>query len=126
MGSDNRPATTARQETREELIARKLAERAAKPVAKKPTAKKVAPAKKAAGKERGRVAAEMPQGVPVGDAAISGVCRTSGCKEQGQRKTVRIPRLGSVVLLPGGMWCVGCARQMHVGDDDVWVERIER
>ena len=102
------------------LIAEKLAAKGGGPV-KKPSP----PVKKAPVKRTG--AGEMPAGAPVGNSVgLACVCRTSGCSEQGVRKTFRVPALGKIALLPGGVMCLVCERGMKFDMDDVQVDRIER
>lgn len=75
-----------------------------------------APAKKAAKKM-----------VVVGNSiALAATCKTSGCGEQGQRKTFRVPSTGSIALMPGGVVCLGCGKLMQFDPGDVYVERVER
>lgn len=104
------------------LIAEKLAAKGGGPV-KKPSR----PAKKAPVKRAARTGGDMPVGAPVGNSVgLACVCRTSGCSEQGARKTFRVPALGKIALLPGGVMCLVCERGMKFDMDDVQVDRIER
>ena len=99
------------------LIAEKLAAKGGGPV-KKPSR----PAKKPPKKQ-----GDMPVGAPVGNSVgLACVCRSSGCSEQGVRKTFRVPALGKIALLPGGVMCLVCERGMKFDMDDVQVDRIER
>lgn len=108
---------------RDALIAQKLA--AAKGRAT-PVSKPKKPAAKPAAERRSRGSDKARAGQVVGDSVgLSAVCRTSGCGEQGQRKTFRVPRLGSIALLPGGVLCLGCDKVMAWDAGDVHVERIE-
>ena len=58
--------------------------------------------------------------------ALAATCKTSGCGEQGQRKTFRVPSTGSIALMPGGVVCLGCGKLMQFDPGDVYVERVER
>ena len=79
-------------------------------------AEQAAPAKKPAKKM-----------VVVGNSiALAATCKTSGCGEQGQRKTFRVPSTGSIALMPGGVVCLGCGKLMQFDPGDVYVERVER
>lgn len=65
--------------------------------------------------------------VVVGNSiALAATCKTSGCGEQGQRKTFRVPSTGSIALMPGGVVCLGCGKLMQFDPGDVYVERVER
>jgi len=112
------------EEQRAALIAEKLAAAKAAGPVKKPSP----PVKKAAAKKRaGAGASGMPTGMPVGNSVgLACVCRTSGCSEQGVRKTFRVPALGKIALLPGGVMCLVCERGMKFDMDDVQVDRVER
>ena len=88
--------------------------------------KAAAPAKKVASK-KAAARSEMPEGRAVGGTVgLAAVCRTSGCKNQGARQTFRVPSLGNIALLPGGVVCLVCEKQMRFDLDDVVVERVER
>lgn len=89
---------------------------AAKKAAAPVKAEQAAPAKKPAKKM-----------VVVGNSiALAATCKTSGCGEQGQRKTFRVPSTGSIALMPGGVVCLGCGMLMQFDPGDVYVERVER
>lgn len=93
-------------------VKKAAAKKAAAPV----KAEQAAPAKKAAKKM-----------VVVGNSiALAATCKTSGCGEQGQRKTFRVPSTGSIALMPGGVVCLGCGKLMQFDPGDVYVERVER
>jgi hypothetical protein len=101
------------------LIAEKLAAKGSGPVKK--------PSRPAAKRQAAKKQGEMPVGAPVGNSVgLACVCRTSGCSEQGVRKTFRVPALGKIALLPGGVMCLVCERGMKFDMDDVQVDRIER
>lgn len=90
--------------------------------------KKVA-AKKAAAPVKAEQAAPVKKSkmVVVGNSiALAATCKTSGCGEQGQRKTFRVPSTGSIALMPGGVVCLGCGKLMQFDPGDVYVERVER
>ena len=98
--------------------------------AKKAAVKKVA-AKKAAAPFKAEQAAPAKKPakkmVVVGNSiALAATCKTSGCGEQGQRKTFRVPSTGSIALMPGGVVCLGCGKLMQFDPGDVYVERVER
>lgn len=89
---------------------------------KKAVAKKVA-AKRASAPAK----PEIPSGRAVGGTVgLAAVCRTSGCKNQGARQTFRVPSLGNIALLPGGVVCLVCEKTMKFDLDDVVVDRVER
>ncbi len=108
------------QGQKDALIAQKLARaKAAKATGAAPVKKPSRPAK--------AKAAEIPAGQVVGNSVgLAAVCRTSGCSEQGQRKTFRVPALGKIALLPGGVMCLVCEKGMKFDMDDVQVDRVER
>ncbi len=106
------------QGQKDALIAQKLA------AAKKVTA---GPVKRVAKKAPPKKAPEIPAGMVVGSSVgLAAVCRTSGCSEQGARKTFRVPALGKIALLPGGVMCLVCEKGMKFDMDDVQVDRVER
>lgn len=91
--------------------------------------KAAAPVKKVAAKaeEPEAAPAKKPKMVVVGNSiALAATCKTSGCGEQGQRKTFRVPSTGSIALMPGGVVCLGCGKLMQFDPGDVYVERVER
>jgi hypothetical protein len=92
----------------------------------KSAVKKAAPVKKAATTRARKPKDDMPTGRPVGTTVgMAAVCKTSGCANQGVRQTFRVPALGRIALLPGGVMCLVCERRMQVDLDDVVVERVE-
>lgn len=101
---------------------------------KKAAVKKAsAPVKKAAAKAKVEAKDAAPAKKPakkmvvVGSSiALAATCKTSGCGEQGQRKTFRVPSTGSIALMPGGVVCLGCGKLMQFDPGDVYVERVER
>ena len=110
------------EERKAALIAEKLAKMGSEAPSRPKRPVKKAPAKRTAAK-----VGELPVGAPVGNSVgLACVCRTSGCSEQGVRKTFRVPALGKIALLPGGVMCLVCERGMKFDMDDVQVDRIER
>lgn len=105
------------QQQKAALIAEKLAKMGSEAPSR--------PVKKAAAKKAGAAAA--PPGQPIGNSVgLAAVCRTSGCSEQGVRKTFRVPALGKIALVPGGVMCLVCEKGMKFDMDDVVVDRVER
>lgn len=95
-------------------------------IVKKAAAKKT-PSKASAVKKAAPVKAATKKMVVVGNSiALAATCKTSGCGEQGQRKTFRVPSTGSIALMPGGVVCLGCGKLMQFDPGDVYVERVER
>lgn len=69
---------------------------------------------------------DIPTGRPVGNTVgMAAACKTSGCANQGIRQTFRVPALGRIALLPGGVMCLVCEKRMQMDLDDVVVERMD-
>lgn len=101
------------------------AKKASAPV-KKAAAKKAAAKTKVEGPAAPVKKAAKKMVVVGNSIALAATCKTSGCGEQGQRKTFRVPSTGSIALMPGGVVCLGCGKLMQFDPGDVYVERVER